>query len=178
MLMRRRLWNILACASLLIFTGTGLLWLKHALRDQIIYLENKRFFLGELLVLDLAPGWSGPKAIVGPYGGVRSFPSFTLSAGYATLGNITASSTPAGFAADDVDIGGFNTRLGAALDWYLNPLLSLGVRGNVELLVLSRSGGAQPELAAAAPQLGELYSRDGSGVGLGASMTAVLGLHF
>jgi hypothetical protein len=106
-------------------------------------------------------------------------PSFTLSAGYATLGSlVAAASAPVGFEPDRIDIGGFNARLGAALDWYLNPLLSLGVHGSAELLLLSRSGAAQPELVTAAPALAPLYAEDGSGVGLGASLTAMVGLHF
>lgn len=106
-------------------------------------------------------------------------PSFTFSAGYATLGSLSAAaSAPLGFQPDRIDVGGFNARLGAALDWYLNPLLSLGVYGSAELLVLSRSGAAQPELAATAPALADLYAEDGSSVGLGASLTAAVGLHF
>jgi hypothetical protein len=105
-------------------------------------------------------------------------PSFTFSAGYASLGSFEAQNAPAGFESGRIDISGLDTRLGAALDWYLNPLLSLGVQGNVELLVLSRARAAQPALAASAPELGEFYARDGSGVGVGLSLTAVAGLHF
>ena len=105
-------------------------------------------------------------------------PSFTLSAGYASVGSFDAAKAPAGFELDRVDISGFDTRLGAALDWYLNPLLSLGVQSSAELLVLSRSGAAQPALVASAPELAEFYARDGSGVGFGVSVTAVAGLHF
>jgi hypothetical protein len=105
-------------------------------------------------------------------------PSFTLSAGYASLGSFAAADAPAGFELDRIDISGFDTRLGGALDWYLNPLLSLGVQGSAELLVLSRSGAAQPALVASAPELAEFYARDGSGVGFALSVTAVAGLHF
>ncbi len=101
-------------------------------------------------------------------------PSFTFSAGYATLASVSASSPPEGFNAEGVDVGGFNGRLGAALDWYLNPLLSLGAQGSVELLVLSRSPLPADD---AAPVL-SWYAREGSGVGLGASLTARVGLHF
>jgi hypothetical protein len=105
-------------------------------------------------------------------------PSFTLSAGYATLGSLAGSSAaPAGFEPGRIDIGGFNARLGAALDWYLNPLLSLGLQGSVALLVLSRDRAAQPEAVLAVPALSS-YGRDGSAVGLGASITALVGLHF
>ncbi|MEY4547762.1 MAG: hypothetical protein RL685_3957 [Pseudomonadota bacterium] len=106
-------------------------------------------------------------------------PSFTLSAGYATLGSFAAAPSAAGFDSDRIDIGGFDGRLGAALDWYINPLLSLGAHGSLEILVLSRSRAAPPEgVSDATPALTALYGRDGSGVGLGASVTAVVGLHF
>jgi hypothetical protein len=106
-------------------------------------------------------------------------PSFTLSAGYATLGSFEAAPSAAGFDSARIDIGGFDGRLGAALDWYVNPLLSLGAHGSLELLVLSRSRAAPPEgISSASPALTALYGRDGSGVGLGVSVTAVVGLHF
>jgi len=105
-------------------------------------------------------------------------PSFTLSAGYASLGGFAPAGAPAGFEADRIDISGFDARLGAALDWYLNPLLSLGVQSGAELLVLSRSGTSQPALTGGPSGLGEFYGRDGSGVGLGVSVAAVAGLHF
>ena len=49
---------------------------------------------------------------------------------------------------------------------------------NVELLVLSRSRTEQPALAASTPELAAFYARDGSGVGVGLSVSAVAGLHF
>jgi hypothetical protein len=105
-------------------------------------------------------------------------PSFTLSAGYASLGGLSPVGAPAGFDPNRIDISGFDSRLGAALDWYLNPLLSLGVQSSVELLVLSRSGATQPGLAGSSSGLADFYGHDGSGVGLGASLAAVAGLHF
>lgn len=105
-------------------------------------------------------------------------PSFTLSAGYASLGAFQPQHAPPGFDPDRVDISGFDTRLGAALDWYLNPLLSLGLQSNLELLVLSRSKAPQTGLGTDAADLANLYARDGSGVGFGVSISAVAGLHF
>jgi hypothetical protein len=105
-------------------------------------------------------------------------PSFTLSAGYASLGAFQPEHAPPGFDADRVDISGFDTRLGAALDWYLNPLLSLGLQSNVELLVLSRSKAPQTGLSTDVADLANLYARDGSGVGFGVSISAMAGLHF
>jgi hypothetical protein len=154
-------------SSLLLGAGAGV---------RLIFLTlGARFRLAQQSAWDL---WT-LNAEVGlhlPLGALE--PSFTLSAGYASLGSFEAQNAPAGFELERIDISGFDTRLGAALDWYLNPLLSLGIQGNVELLVLSRSGAAQPALSASAPELGEFYARDGSGVGLGVSATAVAGLHF
>jgi len=74
--------------------------------------------------------------------------------------------------------GALCARLGAGLDWYLNPLLSLGLQSNVELLVLSRSKAPQAGLGTDVADLANLYARDGSGVGFGVSISAAAGLHF
>jgi hypothetical protein len=105
-------------------------------------------------------------------------PSFTLSAGYASVGAFEPRGAPVGFEPERVDISGFDTRLGAALDWYINPLLSLGARAGVELLILGRSRAAQPALASTLPALAAGYARAGDGIGIGVSASAVAGLHF
>jgi hypothetical protein len=105
-------------------------------------------------------------------------PSFTLSAGYASLGAFQPGHAPPGFDPDRIDINGFDTRLGAALDWYLNPLLSLGLQSNLELLVLSRSKAPQAGLGTDVADLANLYARDGSGIGFAVSISAAAGLHF
>lgn len=101
-------------------------------------------------------------------------PSFTLGAGYAAL-----SAQGGGSAAGpgDLEASGFDVRLGAALDWYLNPLLSLGAQSSFELLALHRDGSSATS-SAADPELAELYASDGDGLGFGVTLTAVAGLHF
>jgi hypothetical protein len=110
-----------------------------------------------------------------PFGIIE--PSFTFSAGYASLGAFSVQGAT-GLDVDSVDVSGFNARLGAGLDWYVNPLLSLGVQGTGELLALWRDGGAQPNAVASAPAAAEVYARDGDGIGLGITVTGVVGLHF
>ena len=154
-------------SSLLLGAGAGV---------RLIFLTlGARFRLAQQSAWDL---WT-LNAEIGlhlPLGALE--PSFTWSAGYASLGSFEAQNAPTGFESGRVDISGFDTRLGATLDWYLNPLLSLGIQSNVELLVLSRSRTEQPALAASTPELAAFYARDGSGVGLGLSVSAVAGLHF
>jgi hypothetical protein len=103
-------------------------------------------------------------------------PSFTLSAGYASLAAFDGRDAPAGVDVGKLAASGFDARLGAALDWYINPLLSVGAQGTLELLALSREGVGQPALSD--PNSAPLYARDGDGVGLGLTLTAVVGLHF
>jgi hypothetical protein len=87
-----------------------------------------------------------------PMGTLES--SFALELGYATLSGLEDGA---------LDVGGLGARVAAALDWYVDPLLSLGANLDGSLLVLSRDGGA---------------SGEASGVGLGASLSLVAGLHF
>jgi hypothetical protein len=107
-----------------------------------------------------------------PMGAIE--PSFTLGVGYASLGTPSADGLPSGFDAEKIDVSGVDTRLGADLDYYINPLLSVGVRGSFEALALWRSGA--PALATVPGA--EAYGRDGSGVGFGVTLSATAGLHF
>lgn len=102
-------------------------------------------------------------------------PSFTFSAGYASLGAFSAEG--AGGLPNDIDVSGFDARLGAAVDWYVNPLLSLGLRSSFEVLALYRSAPQAPAPATDA-ELARVYGQDGSGVGLGVTALGVVGLHF
>lgn len=102
-------------------------------------------------------------------------PSFTFAVGYAWLGAPSAEGAP-GFDAGLVDVDGVDARLGANLDYYVNPLLSFGVRASVEALALWRSGAAQPASVPAATA--ETYARDGEGIGFGVTLGAAAGLHF
>jgi hypothetical protein len=108
-----------------------------------------------------------------PFGALE--PSFTFAAGYAALGSPSAEGS-SGFDAGLVDVSGVNARLGANLDYYVNPLLSFGARGSFEALALWRGGAEQP--AAVPAGTAATYARDGDGVGFGLTLSAALGLHF
>jgi hypothetical protein len=103
-------------------------------------------------------------------------PSFTFAAGYAWLGAPSAEEGAPGFDAGAVDVSGLDARLGANLDYYVNPLLSFGARASFEALALWRSGAAQP--AAVPATTAETYARDGEGIGFGVTLGATAGLHF
>jgi hypothetical protein len=96
-------------------------------------------------------------------------PSFTFGVAYAG-----ASPSLAGLDADGLAMAGISARLGANLDYYVNPLLSFGARGSFEALALWRSGAEQP----AGSPIVQFYAEDGSGVGFGATLTGTVGLHF
>jgi hypothetical protein len=109
-------------------------------------------------------------------------PSFTFAVGYADaeLDAVSAETIPY-FDAERVDVDGANARLGANLDYYVNPLLSFGARASVEVLALWRAGAEQPfEMPEPAPLpvINAAYTRDGDGVGFGVTLSAAVGLHF
>lgn len=134
--------------------------------------------LGGRLRLLRAGGWDlwTLNAEVGlhlPIGALE--PSFTFGVGYAWLGTPSAEGAT-GFDADAVDVDGVDARLGANLDYYVNPLLSFGARASFEALALWRSGAAQPAVVPASTA--ETYARDGDGIGFGVTLGATAGLHF
>ena len=96
-------------------------------------------------------------------------PSFTFGVAYAG-----ASPSLDGVDPDGLAMSGISARLGASIDYYVNPLLSFGARGTFETLALWRSGAEQP----AGSPIVQFYARDGSGVGVGGTLTATVGLHF
>ncbi|MEO8900132.1 MAG: hypothetical protein ABI488_00945 [Polyangiaceae bacterium] len=71
---------------------------------------------------------------------------------------------------------GFNVRGGAGVDWYLTNTFSIGANLTGEILYLSRKASAPT------PQqyfpVGSFANSSGYGVGAGATLSAVLGLHF
>jgi hypothetical protein len=90
-------------------------------------------------------------------------PYFTLGLGYASVkpGEGT------------LDAKGFDGRLGAGVDYYLTNMFSAGVNLTGDLLVLSGSG--VPEVTGDG---GVGPGENGSSVGAGVTLTAVMGLHF
>jgi hypothetical protein len=124
----------------------------------------------------LLPGGDGGWRLwtLGAEGGLRIpmgrlEPYVMLGAGYASLGSFSNNLL------DDrkVSAKGFNARLGAGLDYYLSNTFSVGANLSGDLLVLSRSAvdGTQDSEAM-------VYAKDGSGIGAGVTLTAVVGLHF
>ena len=100
----------------------------------------------------------------------RLEPYITVGAGYASLGSVA---TDAPFASD-VSAKGFVGRLGFGVDYYLSNTFSVGGTLNGDMLVLSRSAIA----GAADDDDAKIYAADGSSIGAGATLTAVVGLHF
>jgi hypothetical protein len=136
---------------------------------RLIFLTlGARFRLAQLGAYNL---WTlnGEVGLHVPLGALE--PYVVLGAGFASLGGVDGDDR-LGFDAGAIDASGFDVRLGGGLDWYVNPLLSLGAQGTVELLSLSRSG------TSAASAVNALYAADGSGLGLGVTLTAVVGVHF
>jgi hypothetical protein len=100
-------------------------------------------------------------------------PSFRVGVGYASLASPSAEGLPE-LDSGLVDVSGIDARLGASLDYYVNPLLSFGVRGSFELLALWRAGAP----GATAAGLPASYAEDGDGIGYGATIGVDAGLHF
>jgi hypothetical protein len=102
----------------------------------------------------------------------RLEPYATVGAGYASLGSLATGSS----IASKAKIRGFNARIGVGLDYYLSNTFSLGGNLSGDLLVLSRS--AVDGAAESSEPSEQLYAEDGSGIGAGATLTLVVGLHF
>jgi hypothetical protein len=102
----------------------------------------------------------------------RLEPYATLGGGYASLGSFKTDAE----LVSDVEIRGFNARIGVGLDYYLSNTFSIGGNVTGDLLVLSRSAVFVPPNVDFADEF--VYGKDGSGIGAGATLTVVVGLHF
>jgi len=114
-----------------------------------------------------------------PLGAIE--PYFTLGGGYASIGSFDSDNVGGDLNDAGVDITGFNVRGGFGLDFYLSDLFSIGANFTGEVLALTRPGVDPSRLNASgssAEASAEVYAADGSSVGLGATLTAVAGLHF
>ncbi len=101
-------------------------------------------------------------------------PYFTLGAGYASLGGVHSDLAP-------VDINGLNLRGSAGLDYYLSNTFSLGANLSCDVLFLGRKGDGETRQLTTDPNRRSkdwVYSVDGSGTGLGGTLSLVLGLHW
>lgn len=105
-------------------------------------------------------------------------PYLTLGAGFAKLGHPTKAS----FGDSGVGVSGIDFNLGAGADYYLTRVFSVGARANFQALLLKRAAVAPNTLTSApsGPEYdsAQLYGEAGSGVGVGAGASIVLGLHF
>jgi hypothetical protein len=111
----------------------------------------------------------------------RIEPYFTFGGGYASLGAFDSSQLSLKSAG--VKANGFDVRGGFGLDVYLTNTFSVGGNLTGELLFLRRSANSQVTAASGMPSQAQtdsaaIYAQDGSGVGAGATLSAVLGLHF
>jgi hypothetical protein len=100
-------------------------------------------------------------------------PYFTLGAGYASLGAFGTGNLGGGLNSEN---GG-----GGGIDWYVTPVFSIGASLTAEMIGLTRPG-VDPSLlmgtGAPGGAEGQVYLADGSSLGFGVTLTAVLGLHF
>jgi hypothetical protein len=103
----------------------------------------------------------------------RVEPYVTFGGGYASLGAYNKSKLN-GFALNAAH--GFDVRAGAGVDWYLTNTFSVGGNLTGEMIYLSRS--ATPIVAMDRVPGGSGFGPSGSGIGMGATLSAVLGLHF
>jgi hypothetical protein len=149
---------------------TGLLYGAGVGVRILVFTVGARFRLGsfsdwQLWTLGLEGGFHVPIGSLEPY--------FTLGAGYASLGAFSTSAP----ASSKADVKGFNTRLGAGLDYYLSNTFSIGGNLTGDVYFLSRS--KVPDAAASTSgNEATLYAKSGSSIGAGLTLTAVVGLHF
>ncbi len=134
----------------------------------LVFTFGARFRLGnfsdyQLWTLNAEAGMHFPLGRVEPY--------LTLGGGYASLGDYDTSK----LAVRPNNAHGFDARAGFGVDVYLSNTFSVGGNLTGDVLFLSRSASAPS--ATADPSLA-VYDQDGSGIGVGGAVTAVLGLHF
>ena len=101
-------------------------------------------------------------------------PHFVLGGGYAALGSF-GNGALTGVSGKDLDVSGYDLRLGGGLDYYVTDVFSVGASITGELLGLGRPAVSAGKLGAATAPA---YASDGSSVGFGLTAAAVLGLHF
>jgi hypothetical protein len=112
----------------------------------------------------------------------RVAPYFGFGAGYASLdgivSDISRAFTP--FAAPAADITGLNLRAHAGADYYMLSWFSLGANLSGDAFFLRRKGDGLLRGSSTDPNSppGFPYGADGSGNGLGATLSLRLGLHY
>jgi hypothetical protein len=151
-------------------TQTGVLYGAGVGARILVFTVGARFRMGtfkdfQLWTLNAEGGFRIPLGSLEPY--------FNVAAGYAALGSISVDAP----ASSKADVKGFNARVGVGLDYYLSNTFSVGGNLSGDLLFLSRSrvDGASESTSG---DEAAVYSKDGSSIGAGTSLTAVVGLHF
>ena len=169
--------NNLVDAKLVSSKQTGLMYGAGVGVRLLVFTFGARFRLGNFSDYQL---WTlnGELGLHIPIGRVE--PYFTLGGGYASLGGFDSKNIGANLSSAGVGAKGLDVRGGFGVDVYVTDTFSVGGNLTGEMLVLSRSGkavaasGGTSEQQAAAG----VYAKDGSSVGAGATLSAVLGLHF
>ena len=136
----------------------------------LVFTAGARFRVGsfsewQLWTLNLEGGLRIPIGSLEPY--------FTVGGGYASLGSFSTTAP----ASSKADVKGFNARAGVGLDYYLSNTFSVGGNLTGDLLFLSRSKVAEADSSMSGDEAA-VYGKDGSSIGAGATLTAVVGLHF
>jgi len=136
----------------------------------LVFTAGVRFRLGsfsawQLWTLNAEGGLRIPLGSLEPY--------FTVGGGYASLGSFSTTAP----ASSKADVKGFDARVGAGLDYYLSNTFSVGANLTGEMLFLSRSKVSGASVSTSGNEAA-VYGKDGSSIGAGASLTAVVGLHF
>ncbi len=151
-------------------TQTGLLYGAGIGARILVFTIGARFRLGtfkdwQLWTLDAEGGFRIPIGKLEPY--------FNVAAGYASLGSFSTDAP----VSSKANVNGFNARLGAGLDYYLSNTFSVGGNLSGDVLFLSRKS-VKDAAASASGDEAAVYAQDGSSIGAGATLTAVVGLHF
>ena len=97
---------------------------------------------------------------------------FGVGAGYVSAGGFDDDIY---FAPSDIEVRGFDVRVGAGLDYYISSTFSVGVNLGGEIMFLKR---AAMDVTVDVNEPRTVYAEDGSSVGAAFTPTAVLGLHF
>jgi hypothetical protein len=170
--------NNLVDAAVVDTTQTGLLF-GGGLGVRLVFLTlGARFRLGTFSEWQL---WTlnGELGIRIPLGSLE--PYFTLGAGYASIGAFDTANVGADLNSAGVDITGFDIRGGFGIDYYLSDAFSLGANLTGDLLFLTRPGVDPTKFqgtATGGQAAAQVYAADGSSIGSGVTLTAVVGLHF
>lgn len=156
--------------SLVKTTQTGLMYGAGIGARILVFTAGARFRMGtfsdwRLWTLDAEGGFRIPIGSLEPY--------FNVAAGYASLGGLSTDAP----AASQGNAKGVHARIGAGLDYYLSNTFSVGGNLSGDMLFLSRSKVDGAEGSANAEEA-RVYGKDGSSIGAGTSLTAVVGLHF